>query len=103
MKVLTIQGCKDCPYLFFAQPEEKWMCRHMQNHDKNMIPDPMDWVVCDKGEDIPSTPHPNCRLNDLPTEDEIKEYADLNTITFREHYGCECGANYVLNKIKNGK
>jgi len=61
--------------------------------DRFYVPDPNDWVVCEKGKDIPTTPHPNCPLNDIPTIDEnLKRIAELEvalkffTMLNEEHY-----------------
>ena len=72
MKVATWNGCRDCPYLFFARPEDMWMCRHRQNNYDSEVPDPMDWVVAKENEDIPETPHPDCKLPDLPTQEDVE-------------------------------
>ena len=85
MKVATWKGCKDCPY------SDSYICHKFDIafNDADVSSNPNLW---------PHIPHPNCKLNDLPTNSEIIDFktgdpnADFND-------GFISGANYILNKI----
>jgi len=100
MKVLTINGCRDCPYLFYARPENMWMCRHRRENYDSPVPDPLDWVVAKENEDIPTTIHPDCKLPNLPTQEDVKQFAENQNYILGRTESIELGANYILNAIK---
>ena len=91
MKTTVIQGCKDCPYKVFSKWSENTWC------GKDVS---IEW---DNYNNIPETPHPNCKLDDLPTiKDAVKEAENSSVnvqLTNVAKLGIEFGANYVLNKI----
>ena len=86
MKVATWKGCKDCPYLI-RDSKVFYICTHS------------DFAIADGlNDEIPETPHPNCKLPDLPTNSEIIDFktGDPNP-NFND--GFISGANYVIEKI----
>ena len=90
MKVATWKGCKDCPY-------NQWdSIIGYACENPNMEP-----IYFDRdGIEIPETPHPNCKLNDLPIFAEIEAFADNHIHKNKiQNTGFKGGANYVLNKI----
>jgi hypothetical protein len=86
MKVLTIKGCRDCPYAFLWRDEVQYC---------GQSDEPFEISIQSE------TPHENCKLPDLPTSEEIidagwdRSQFDLAVTEF------EAGANYILNKIKS--
>ena len=60
MKAIIVQGCKDCPYSMAGA----WggECSKFAQMPISQSEDREDW---------PDTPHPDCKLNDLPTQKEI--------------------------------
>ena len=70
-KVIKIEGCKDCPY-------NQWdSISGYTCENPNMEPIYFDG----DGIDIPETPHPDCKLPDFPSEEDIqainKEVQDM--------------------------
>ena len=54
-------------------------------------------------EDWPDTPHPDCKLNDLPTPEKIHEktskFRDNSDYYKGEIEGFEYGANWLIQQI----
>ena len=92
MKVATWKGCKDCPYNLQAS------CTKFGLNIRETIHDGAVTTYRDL-----ETPHPNCKLNDLPSsEDAVKWVVSStinNKITSAAKVGVELGADYILNKI----
>ena len=90
MKAIIVQGCKDCPYLIETDPlSNLGGCKLFE-------------FMFDL--EIPETPHPNCKLNDLPTPNEISDYAHENIPTsydydLGKHNGFHNGANWIIEQI----
>jgi hypothetical protein len=92
-KVIVIQGCKDCPYLGNDSFEtEHWFCTKFGHFvtDLDKVPDI---------ELLPETPHPNCKLNDLPSQEYVKSFVIDRGITTRDKLNIELGANHVIKEI----
>jgi len=85
-KIIKISGCKDCPYV--VRDTMAW-CRKFEFEF---------WDDDNFKNNIPETPHPNCKLPDLPTNSEIIDFktGDPNP-NFND--GFISGANYVIEKI----
>ena len=84
MKVSKISGCKDCPYRF------EWhdlidYCGY-KNAENPIEVDPES-----------ETPHPDCKLPDLPDEADILYFASSVSATVK--MARIDGANYVIEKI----
>lgn len=100
MKAIVIQGCKDCPYKKYHTISSKWWCEkdiEPRNH----------FLVSKNYYDIPSTSHPDCKLNDLPSD--IWKIIDESTegVSFQNEQsmadtktGAMMGANFVIERIK---
>ena len=85
MKVATWNGCRDCPYF---SPEDFYggnFCKHGKFH---------------LSKPIPETPHPDCKLPDLPTQEDVKHFAENQNYILGRTESIEKGANYILNAIK---
>lgn len=88
MKAIIVNGCKDCPYLRNGGFACGWVCSIFTGiYGKSGMDNP------------PETPHPNCKLNDLPSDQAIREYAEYNTGTLETEAAFIVGANYILNEI----
>jgi hypothetical protein len=91
MKVITVKGCRDCPYLneSLIMPESQCYFSNINFYNEE---------TC--GNDIPETPHPDCKLPDLPTSADIEKYAENQNYILGRTESIELGANYILNAIK---
>ena len=90
-KAILIQGCSTCPHArkFDEDIENRYWCLDQQD--------------LDLGENLPKTPHPDCKLPDLPTSEEIIEAA--NEYPFlpskkNKNEDFENGATFIINKLK---
>lgn len=100
-KVLVIQGCKECPYKM--KVKAGWRCTHdgfyiyRTSHSNAII----------TKEVLPTAPHPDCKMNDLPSD--IWKIIDESTegVSFPNEQsmadtktGAMMGANFVIERIK---
>ena len=84
MKVIIVKGCKDCPYLTETDPlANLGGCKLYE-------------FMFDA--EIPETPHPDCKLNDLPTESDITDECFKN-LHSHSSKSIIHGANFIINKI----
>lgn len=102
MKVLTISGCKGCSYL--SDFEWKKPNGEVDSHFCTKDPDRY-FNILINGE-IPTEPHPNCPLNDLPTEEQIEQFPhkriSKNPYSDADSFyqdGFNAGANWVIEQI----
>ena len=90
-KIQTIKGCADCPNL------HRDYCLLLKQSVG--IPDGLNTLV------IPETPHPDCQLPSLPTDEEIETMAKDAVISLPEDTkrivkaAFQLGATSVINKI----
>jgi hypothetical protein len=89
MKAIIITGCRDCPYRRIPAFKFTWVCSKFDFE-----------ISSDILIDIPETPHPDCKLPDLPTQDEIRLEAIAYSNTHDDLKAVDFGANYILNAIK---
>lgn len=90
MKVATINGCKDCPFKRKFDEDSKntyWCLQREEELDIGEIP--------------PATPHPECKLPDLPTDEEIRKKAVSETHDRHEEWQFIKGGKYVINVINS--
>lgn len=88
MKVITVKGCKDCPY----QTVEYRLGVPIEVCRKGYWQMPF-------GHSVSETPHPDCKLNDLPTNSDIVDFAlDCSDVQLID--GIIAGGGFVLNKIE---
>lgn len=80
-KIITINSCRECPCC------EVYHHHRSVCHRYNLVIDKIDTI------------HPECKLNDLPSVEEIRDFAVLNAQSFEESDGILKGANFVINKI----
>ena len=92
-KVLVIQGCKECPHVIETDP--------LANLGGCKL-----YEFMFEGE-ISETPHPDCKMNDLPSD--IWKIIDESTegVSFPNEQsmadtktGAMMGANFVIERIK---
>jgi len=84
MKILTINGCRDCPYFSPEDFNGGDFCEHGKFH---------------LSKPIPETPHPDCKLPDLPSQEDVEKSIDKWAIGHEPTFYRK-GANYILNAIK---
>ena len=84
MKAITVNGCRDCPYTFLWRDEVHYCGQSDEPFEINIQS---------------TTPHPDCKLPDLPTDAKIYDAA-TEVYTKKEREAFEKGANYILNAIK---
>lgn len=83
MKAIIIKGCKDCPYSEYVKQSNKWVCaKHFATF-----------------ETPPETPHPDCKLNDLPNVRMVEFEAYSDNINIPTANGFINGANFVIEQI----
>jgi hypothetical protein len=89
MKVATWKGCKDCPYLI------REYCVHIKQTVGIFDEENPSTLV------IPRLPHPNCKLPDLPSEEEIRVHLeDKGLRGFARNSSLpKIIFDYILNKI----
>lgn len=81
--------------------------------NKRLIPDDLpshsDWfrmrVWMDEidillGENLPTTPHPDCKLPDLPSSDLAVKVSSVMSSHVFDEKSVEFGANFILDKLK---
>ena len=97
-KIIVVNGCKDCPW-------NQW-----ESNNGNCCVNPnMDIIYFDRDNiEQTETPHPDCKLNDLPTKQDIlatlenhnKICKDAN-INFepKDAMWFNKGANFIINQI----
>lgn len=90
-KTLIIQGCKDCPYK--SRLIDGWYC--FKDHEEKGF----DFFISKSTDYLPDTPHQDCKLNDLPTKNEITHYSDRRFDFSDEMEIFEKGANWVIKQI----
>lgn len=93
MKALLIKGCKDCPYAICDSRDwNLWSCSHGEFPLLDGSKDGLDTQ-------LPETPHPDCRLPDLPTQEEIKSKFDAAEDTLYK-VGVFVGSEFVINRLE---
>ena len=82
-KILTIKGCKDCPYSEYVKQSNKFVC---SKHFATFVTPP-------------ETPHPDCKLNDLPTNSDIVRFAENQNYILGRTESIKVGADWIIEQI----
>lgn len=92
MKVAAITGCKDCPYKTLDVGSWKFFCGRYK------------FSICSALEEkLPDTPHPDCKLSDLPTVDDSLNHVQTlipdTSLSKEIKAGVEFVANFFIKEI----
>lgn len=89
MKAIIVHGCMDCPY-----------CKQLPEYTAdNYWCFQTGFAEISFGKNPPKTPHPKCPLNDVPTEEQIREFADNQNYILGRTESIEKGATWAINQI----